>query len=102
MVDVNETTDVQHQHQSHDDNDVEDDHCDKNDVDEKDDVDQTVDNESDVSFCETLTAGMEDNESIQQLDKSITVLKQIAVAADKPNPTTEIPKTHSNAVLRAK
>ena len=84
-VDVNETTDVQHKHQSDDDND-DDDHCDKNDVDERDDDDQTVDSDSDVSVCETLTVGTEDNESIQKLDNSITVLKQIAGVADKSKP----------------
>ena len=54
-----------------------------NNVEEEFDDDQTVDNDSDVSVLEILTAGTEDNESIQQLDNSITVLKQIAVAADK-------------------
>ena len=98
-IDVDETTDVQHQHQSDDDNDVENDHGDKNDVDEKPDDDQTVDNDSDVSVCETLTAGTEDNESIQQLDKSITVLKQIAVAADKSKPNNGNTKNKNSQML---
>ena len=81
-VDINETTDIQHHHQANDYNDVVVSNGDNN-VEEKNDDDQTVDNDSDVSVLETLTAGTEDNESIQQLDNSITVLKQIAVAADK-------------------
>ena len=100
-VDINETTDTQHHHQANDYKDVVVDHGDNN-VEEKNDDDQTVDNDSDVSVLETLTAGTEDNESIQQLDNSIAVLKQIAVAADKSKTNTEIPKTHSNAVIRAK
>ena len=72
-VDINETTDIQHHHQANDYNDVVVDHGDNN-VEEKNDDDQTVDNDSDVSVLETLTAGTEDNESIQQLDNSITVL----------------------------
>ena len=83
--DVTETNDFQHKHQSDDDND-DNDHGDKNDVDEKDDDGQSVDNDSDVSVCEILTVGTDDNESIQQLDNSITVLKQIAGAADKSKP----------------
>ena len=81
-VDVNKTTDIQRHHRADDLNVVDVDHGDKN-VEEKDDDSQAVVNDSDDSVLETLTAGTEDNESTQQLDNSITVLKQITVAADK-------------------
>ena len=81
-VDVNKITDIQRHHRADDLNVVDVDHGDKN-VEEKDDDSQAVVNDSDVSLLETLTAGTENNESIQQLYNSITVLKQIAVAADK-------------------